>query len=183
MGNILLPPQLINLLDLTSQFPGPPYNVTKFVFQCELREVTTEGNVVFGVIAYPLWKRGNSPREQWRVGKKVRGLTMPGQPQSFPINSGNPNDPFTAFGNNEILHWQIQSDDKEQYGKKKEQNLKFLSLLDVTLKDKSMAEKSTLSFKAYVSENPHLSFDITLSTPTGSDTELADPCPPNQPGE
>jgi hypothetical protein len=183
MGNILLPPQLINLPALTSQFPGPPFNVTKFVFQCELRDVTTAGDVVFGVIAYPLWKRGNSPREKWTIGKKVSGFTMPGLPQSFPIISANSNDPFTSFGNNEILIWHIQPDEKEQYGKVKQQNQKFVDLFTEVLKDKGLAEKSTISLKAYVSENPHISFDVTLSSPTGTESETADPCPPNQPGE
>ena len=89
-----------------------------------------------------------------------------------------------CFSNNEILTWHVQSiSDKEKYGKEKEQNLKFLDLLSKVLKDDDIAEKSNFSFKGIVSENPHVTYEITLSSTTGSETQVADPCPPNQPGE
>ena len=183
-NNILLPPQLINFSELKNQLPGPPFNFSKFFFQCELREITAEGDAVFGVVAYAAWKRGNAPRERWIIGtKKVVGLTMPGAVPSFPIDSGNPLDRFTAFGNNEILHWHIQSEDKKQYGHESHQNPKFLDLLNEALKENNIAEKSTLTFKAYISKNPHVSYDVTLSTPTGTETQATNPCPPYSPGE
>jgi len=185
---ILLPTQLFNLRDLTKQFPGPPFNFEKLIFQCELREVTTYADAIFGVIGYPLWKKGNAPREPWIVGKKVSGLTIgpadPNNPdESFPIISSDPDDPYTAFGNNEILLFMPSKDESKKSAYKIEDYEKFISLYNSTLKDQHLLDKSTLSFSAHISKNPHVYYDVTLSSGGSSNTVPTNPCPPNQPGE
>jgi hypothetical protein len=174
MAKIKLPPQSIDLLALVSQFPGPPFNNTKFFFQLELREVTFWGNLIFGVIAYPAWRKGNSPRERWIIGSKVTGSDT-GAPDIVPV------DPLgVAFGNNEILLWHPEKGISEQEA----QHEKFIYLYNKIIENKELLAKSVLTTgNVRLSKNPHLYYDVTLSSGGTSETALTNPCPPNQPGE
>jgi len=177
MAKIKLPPQSIDLLALVSQFPGPPFNNTKFFFQLELREVTFWGNLIFGVIAYPAWRKGNSPREKWIIGNKVTGTDIGTPPIIIPVDP-----PGIAFGNNEILLWQLHHE--KEIGEQEVQNEKFIYLYNKVIENKELLAKSVLTIgNARLSKNPHIDYEVTLSSGGTSETALTNPCPPNQPGE
>ena len=183
-NNILFPPQVMNLKDFTIQFPGPPYISQKIFFQCELRAITN-GDAIFGVIAYPAWRKGNAPKEPWIIGNKVTGITVrpAGPHETFPVDSGSTKDPFTAFGNNEILipyPLVSKGGEKSSYDIQHE---KFIEALSKIVEDKELLKTATLEFKAKISENPHAEYDITLASSTSSTTLSTNPSPPAPPGE
>lgn len=194
MANLLLfPPQEFKLKDFEDQFPTSGFKNRKYVFQCEVREIKNSKDVVFGVIGYPTWRKGNSIRERWIIGDIVRGTTIrPADPENpNETVSFNPNKPqtFVALGNNEIF-WgptiskksiEDQKDKPEkQYGI---QQTEFIKLYKSIIKDEKKLEKATLGFEAKISENPHVYYDVALSDGTTSDIYVTNPCPPNQPGE
>ena len=182
MANILLPPQRIDLAALESQFPGPPFVNKKVFFQLELRNRTGAGDLVFGVIAYPAWRRGNAPRERWIIGNKVAGIDLVPPPIAIPTIPILP--PVIAFGNNEILLWLPLKSDEKKKDEYAIQNEKFLDLYNTIIKDKEKLAKSFFSTgKVRVTDNPHLDYDVTLTDGSTSTNVTTNPCPPNQPGE
>lgn len=187
MANILLPQQVFNVVNLQSKFPPHGFKSRKIFLQCELREVTAKGDLVFGVIAYAAWRRSNSFRIPWEIAKEaVRGDDVPGGPVvSYPVNNGDP-DPskrFVSFGNNEIP-WPVSRSSKskllQEEGISEIVSEDFFLELSKILDDKSLLEKSTLKCKAGISKNPHVYYDVQLDSGT---TDTANPCPPNQPGD
>lgn len=194
MANILLPQQTIKVADLQSQFPARRFKTRKIFFQCELRRVEANGDAVFRIIGYAAWRKNNNDRIPWNIGAiPARGEDVVGGPVlSHPVDNGDP-DPakrHVAFGNNEI-RWpyipgfQEQSDkEKDQYYEDDEKDPKheteFAMQLGKILMDKEKLTKSFLNFKGKISENPHLTYDVTLDS---GGIEIANPCPPNQPGE
>ena len=177
MAKIKLPPQSIDLLALVSQFPGAPFNNTKFYFQLELREVTFWGKLIFGVIAYPAWRKGNSPRERWIIGSKVTGTDTGAPPIVIPVDP-----PAIAFGNNEIFLRAPQYE--KEISDQEVQNEKFIFLYNKVIENKELLAKSVLTTgNARLSKNPHIEYDVTLSSGGTSETALTNPCPPNRPGE
>lgn len=190
MANLLLfPPQEFKLSDFENQFPTTGgFKNRKYIFQCEVREIKNSKDVVFGVIGYPAWRRGNSIRERWIIGKKIRGKTIrpadPGDPDETvwfdPANAST----FVALGNNEIfLGPTSQSKSKKGAKSLSADQQKFIELYKSIIKDEDKIKKATLSCKAYIFKNPHVYYDVTLTDGTSSDTYSTNPCPPNQPGE
>ena len=177
MAKIKLPPQSIDLLALVSQFPGPPFNNTKFYFQLELRKVTFWGNLIFGVIAYPAWRKGASPRERWIIGNKVTGVDT-GAPETVILVDP----PEIAFGNNEILLWPLHQE--KGPNDQEAQHEKFIYLYNKIIENKELLAKGVLTTgNARLSKNPHIDYEVTLSSGGTSETEFTNPCPPNRPGE
>ena len=194
MANLLLfPPQEFRLKDFENQFPTSGYKNRKYVFQCEVREIKTSKDVVFGVIGYPAWRKGNSPRESWIIGTKVRGTTIrpadPADPDETVYFDPTKPQTFVALGNNEIF-WSPITLKKSKKNKKEnpakqnaDQQAEFAKLYKAILKDEKKLEKASLSFEAKIWENPHVYYDVTLTDGTSSSTYTTNPCPPNQPGE
>jgi len=183
-NNILLPPQVIEAKKLTVQFPPHGFPSRKIFFQCELRAITN-GDAIFGVIAYPAWRRGNALKERWIIGTKVTGITAgpAGPDETFPVNSGDPLDPFTAFGNNEIS---VPYPALSNTGQKSDYTIqrdKFIEAWNKIVEDEKLLEKTTLNFKAKISKNPHAEYDITLSSPASTTTLETNPSPPDPPEE
>lgn len=193
MAEIKLPQQVIKVADLDSQFPAQGFKTRKIFFQCELRRVEDNGDVVFGIIAYSAWRRNNNDRIPWNIGTvPARGEDVPGGfVVSHPVDNGNP-DParrHVAFGNNEI-QWEYHprfanASEEKTYKQKDDEKERILETdfhnqLRKILGNKDLLAKSTLIFKAKISENPHVTYTVTLDS---GETEVANPCPPNQPTE
>ena len=193
MPNILLPQQLIKVGDIENQFPATGFKTRKVFFHCELREVNADGDLVFGVIAYAGWRKNNNDRIPWQIGTiPARGANVPGGfVISHPVDNGNadPAKRHVAFANNEIsweYHPRFKDKSEEKDYKQKDDekdpilDTDFYKQLKVVLSDKDLLAKSVLKFKAKISENPHVTYTVSLDS--GS-TQVANPCPPNQPGE
>ena len=193
MANILLPQQSIKVADLESQFPAQGFKTRKIFFHCELRKVEPNGDVVFGIIAYAGWRRNNNDRIPWEIGTiPARGQDVTGGFVIIhPVDNGNadPAKRYVAFGNNEI-HWEYhprfkdKSEEKEFKYKDDEKDpvfdKDFYKQLKLILSDKDLLAKSILNFKAKISDNPHVTYTVALDSGA---TQVANPCPPNQPGE
>jgi hypothetical protein len=88
--------------------------------------------------------------------------------------------PGVAFGNNEILLWHLEKGISEQEA----QHEKFIYLYNKIIENKEFLAKSVLTTgNARLSKNPHIYYDVTLSSGGTSETAFTNPCPPNQPGE
>lgn len=193
MPNILLPQQVIKAEDIENQFPAQQFKTRKVFFHCELRKIEANGDLVFGVIAYAGWRRNTNDRIPWQIGTTpARGEDVTGGfVLSHPVDNGNsdPSKRYVAFGNNEIA-WAYhprfanaaEEKDYKQKDNEKEPVLEtdFYKQLKTILSDKALLGKSTLNFKAKISENPHVTYTVTLDS---GQTEVANPCPPNQPRE
>ena len=191
MANLLLfPPQEFRLSDLHDQFPTTGgFRNRKYFFQCEVREITNSREVIFGVIGYPAWRRGNSIRERWIIGKKVRGKTIrpadPGDPdETVWFDPANP-ETYVALGNNEIFLGPTTSSSKSNKASKslEEGQKDFINLYKSIIKDEKKLKKATLHCKSYIFKNLHVYYNVTLTDGTSSATYLTNPCPPNQPSE
>jgi hypothetical protein len=194
MANLLLfPPQEFKLKDLEDQFPTSGYKNRKYVFQCEVREIKNSNDVVFGVIGYPAWRKGNSPRQSWIIGTKVRGKTIrpadPGNPDETVYFDPNNPQTFVALGNNEVFLGPATLKNSKKYEKEVSEKAngndqtEFAKLYKAILKDEKKLEKASLSFKSKIWQNPHVYYDVTLTDGSSSSTYATNPCPPNQPGE
>lgn len=193
MADIKLPQQVINVAELESQFPAKGFKTRKIFFHCELRRIEANGDAVFGIIGYAAWRRNNNDRIPWQIGiTPARGADVPeGFVLSHPVDNGNTNPALrhVAFGNNEIP-WEYHprftdADDEKAYKQKDDEKepvleTDFYKQLKKILSDKALLATSKLNFKAKISDNPHVTYTVTLDS---GQTEVANPCPPNQPKE
>jgi hypothetical protein len=187
MANYLLfPPQKFSLQALEGQFPqGFPNK--KYFFQPEVRKITDDRDVIFGLIGYPAWRRGQGPREHWRIGEKVRGEKIrdadPNDPDETMLFDPNEQNTWVALSNNEVflgpgpgLFGKISAETEKR-------QISFMGLYDAILKNKKSFEKAALEFKSRIFKNPHVYYDVLLTDGTNSELYVSNPCPPNQPGE
>jgi len=177
-NQLILNPQKFNFGDLISQIPPGKFK-KKVFFQSELRNLDN-GDATFGVIAYAAWKG----KDKWDVGTKISG-TDTGTPDIKPFV------PPLAFANNELL-LAAKFSRKKKKPKKKDNAAKqsspaqlkkseFLQLVKKVSKNKKLIAKTFFLFKASISKNPHLRYDVTLDF-GGTTVELeTNPSPPARP--
>jgi hypothetical protein len=174
-NQLLLPTQKFRLKDITDQFPATGSPKKKVFFQSELRSLAN-GDASFGVIAYPAWKEGR----KWVVGTKVSGIAAgPAITKSFV--------PPLAFANNEVV-FSLHLAQKKKKSKKKSKKdprkgrwNELMKLTKKTCKDKKMLGAANLHFKAGISDNPHLQYDVALEI-NGVTLDVATkPSPPAPP--
>lgn len=165
-NQIILSPQKFSFKDLISQFPSGKFK-KKLFFQSELR-VLANGDATFGVIAYPAW-RG---KEKWSIGTKISGIDT-GKPDVIPFT------PPLAFANNELLIATKLSGKKRK--KEKNVNQDLIRLMRKVCKSKKMIARSSFHFKATITKNPHLQYDVTLDTGDTTLTMQTNPSPPARP--
>jgi len=187
MANYLLfPPQKFSLQALEGQFPQGFAN-KKYFFQPEVRQITNNRDVIFGLIGYPAWRRGQAPREHWRVGDKVRGVDIriadPNDPDETILFD--PNDPltFVALANNEVFLGPGHGLSGKLSAETEKRQNSFIGLYQAILKDKKSFEKAELEFKSRIFKNPHVYYDVLLTDGTNSELYVSNPCPPYDPGE
>lgn len=108
-------------------------------------------DATFGVIAYAARKNFWGT---WIIGNKVNCQDDPGKPvQQFDVV------PNIAFGNNELVDHRLKK----------------------MLKNKNKIMSSSLAFQAKVSQNPHITYDITLDDGTSTSVVSTNPSPPAAP--
>lgn len=187
MANYLLfPPQKFSLQALESQFPqGFPNK--KYFFQPEVRQITEDRDIIFGLIGYPAWRRGQSPREHWRIGDKVRGENIrdanPGDPdETIPFDPTDPNT-FVALANNEVFLGPGHGLFEKPSAETEKRQISFIGLYEAILKNKKSLEKAVLEFKSRIFKNPHVYYDVLLTDGTNSELYQSNPCPPYDPSE
>ena len=172
-NQILLPAQVMSAQALVNSIGGK--KIKKVFFQAEAKSISNN-DITMGIIAYAAHKNSS---QKWEIGNKVTATvdnTKPVQKFSMPL----------AFGNNE---WTITNVSKKYKG----ETLKGLSLrklqaiaikmLIKIAKNKDLLKQTVLTYKAKISNNPHLEYDITLDTGTGSQVVNANPSPPAPPSE
>ncbi|MDZ4795254.1 MAG: hypothetical protein SGI83_13320 [Bacteroidota bacterium] len=170
-NQLILQQQKFKFSDITAGFPSTGNPKKKVFFQSELRSLAN-GDASFGVIAYPSWKDGN----KWVVGNKIPGTAF-GNPTILPFILP------LAFANNEVLMSAKSSGKK----RKKKRGVKgrwngFQKLIQKKCGGKKLFEKMTLVFKAKISENPHIEYDVTLDFGNGTVINTATkPSPPAPP--
>jgi hypothetical protein len=167
-NQLILPPQKFSYKDITDQFPSTGSPKKKVFFQAELRSLAG-GDARFGVIAYPSWKDGN----KWVVGTKVSGVDH-GDPVTIPFAG------LLGFANNEVLLSLAKKKKKEP--RKGRWNTLMKQVQQSCKKYKQVSKEDIeLIFKAKISENPHLEYDVTLDlggTTLAVATKPSPPAPP-----
>lgn len=183
-NQIILQPQKFKFLDLTKQFPSSSKLIKKVCFQCELKSLTN-GNAIFGVIAYPAWKDTHG---KWSIGTKINGEDI-GEGKLVPFTP-------VAFANNELL-LSVKSSKKEEKEKKKKRKIKkcaedgtekspekkLLQYVKIISKDKKLAQKTFFRFDSKISDNPHIDHDVTLDMNGTTLNVNAKPSPPARPSD
>jgi len=173
---IIIPEHTVRIADLASSIPGGKFK--KLFFQCALKEIKINGSNTearFAIIVYAAKK--NSSR-QWKPGRKVdctpvtSGKTAVFNLADFSEPIGFANNEFNDFG---FTLKQIKS--KKADAQQIKQN-ELMSKIRKLLTDKEEAAKTWLNCVAGISENPHVTYDVTLSDGTSA---TANPSPPADP--
>jgi len=173
-NQLILNPQKFNFGDLISQFPPGKFK-KKIYFQSELRSLAN-GDATFGVIAYAAWKDKGS----WEICNKISGTdTGIAEVKTFI--------PPLAFANNEVLLAAKISGKKKKAKKQNKKalakKLELMKLVKKISKNTKLIAGSSFLFKAKISKNPHLEYDVTLDM-SGTTFEMqTNPSPPARPEE
>lgn len=167
-NQVILPAQRLSLSDLKNSLPNQ--KIKKVFFQCELRSIANN-NATFGIIAYAGKRNlGN----KWVIGSKVSCQDDPSKPvQYFDIP--------IAFGNNELVDFDFtvaQKKSKKTNPNQVKQD-ELMSLLNriIKSKDKEKLKNTFLLFKARLTKNPHITYDVSLDG-TSAATNPSPPAPP-----
>jgi hypothetical protein len=176
-SQLILPNQKFVYNDLIKQFPTTGNPKKKVFFQAELRGISGS-SATFGIVAYPSWKEAG----RWVVGNKVMGVDTGAVPQIIPFT-----EPI-GFANNEVLlSITVTKKDKTKKVKRVKKNPRkgrwgqFARVANRFAADKETLNKAELIFRACVSENPHLEYDVSLDLGTSTLTVQTKPSPPAPP--
>jgi len=172
---IIIPAHKVRLIDLKKSIPNGKFN--KIFFQCALKEIRLSGahrEAVFSIVAYA-GKRNMFQR--WNVGSKV-DCEIDDSVPAKEFNLADYDGPV-GFGNNEAYDFDFtlkQKKSKKTDKQKIKQN-DLMKQIKKLLKDPEKSKTASLSLKARISSNPHVTYDISID---GRAVSL-NPSPPADP--
>ena len=181
MNQINLPFQTIPLLEFLNAIRKNKGKLQKLFFQCEMRK-TPDDRAFFGLVAYPGYRK----KGKWIIGEKIPladSQHKVAKTFDLPI----------IFGNMELTDdGKLKKADNLQLAGKEKDNKKagkVYKSIRKQLKNKKLSKKKdknnnkqptetvVLVFEPYVTENPHVSYSVTLD----NSIDFLNPCPPAPP--
>jgi hypothetical protein len=167
MAQVILHSQIFRFNDIMDQFPAHKVTRKKMYFQAELNAIG-DNEVSFHIIAYPAWRL----KGKWYVGQKICSAET-GNGSVIPFK-----EPL-GFANNEII---LSGFNKKKAGKKaKKTHRAFAAFASKIARDQKLASIAIFRCHTWISENPHLGYDITLESEGTSLTLKSNPSPPAPP--
>ena len=172
---IIIPAHKVLVADIKKSIKNGKFN--KLYFQCALKEIRNTGSdkeAVFSIIVYA-GKR--NILQKWDVGKKVDCTADYSVPPSE-FNLANYSEPV-GFANNEVYEFNFTQKQKKssKTDKKKIKQDNLIEKIKKIMKDPKASKTAALSFKAKISSNPHVTYDISIDGSSAS----ANPSPPADP--
>lgn len=172
---IIIPAHKVMLSDIKKSIKNGKFN--KLYFQCALKEIRNTGSdkeAVFSIIAYAgkrnIWQK-------WNVGGKV-DCVVDNSVSPAEFNLSNYTEPI-GFANNEVYEFNFTQKQKKsaKTDKKKIKQDNLMEKIKKLMKDPKSLKTASLSLKAKISSNPHVTYDISIDgTPA-----TANPSPPADP--
>lgn len=172
---IIVPAHTVKLIDLQNSIPNGKFK--KIFFQCALKEIIENGSDLeahFAVIAY-VGKRKIT--RDWKIGTKVNCTPdTTTAPKEF--NLADYDEPI-GFANNEVFDFDftLKAMKSKTAEPIKVSQAKLMKRIKQLLKDKQKAKTAFLTCTARISDNPHVTYDLTLE----GNTAAANPSPPADP--
>ena len=171
---IIIPAHTVSLTAIKNSIPGGQFK--KLYFQCALTEIRNNGSdreAHFTIIVYAGKRKLN---RNWKVGNKVECQPDPMGPVSVFTLGDEP----VAFGNNEFEEKRFTL--KQKKGKSGDAKIikqsELMKAIQKILKDKKLAPKAMLKCEASLTQNPHVTYTVTLDDGTNA---AANPSPPADP--